>query len=149
MQELQGRGVIGYAEQMCARLDIPPSTIVFEILERDAIGDMTHTRTFLSTLREKGFLFALDDFGSGYNSFHYLRELHFEYVKLDGDFVRNILVSKIDHALVRNLSHLCSDLGMLMVAEFVESQEIMEALQDMGVNYAQGFHLGVPTPRIK
>jgi diguanylate cyclase (GGDEF)-like protein len=148
-QEIQGRGVLGFAEQMCTELGVPPQSVVFEILERDAIGDMTRMRKFLAELRRSGFSFALDDFGSGYNSFHYLRELHFEFVKLDGDFVRNILASKIDYALVRNLSNLCSDLGMLMVAEFVESQEIMDALKEMGVNYAQGFHLGVPTPRIK
>jgi EAL domain-containing protein (putative c-di-GMP-specific phosphodiesterase class I) len=148
-QEIQGRGVLGYAEQMCEELGIPPQNMVFELLERDAIGDMTRIRKFLTEMRRRGFSFALDDFGSGYNSFHYLRELHFEYVKLDGDFVRNILVSKIDHALVKNLSCLCQDLDMLMVAEFVESQEIMAALQEMGVNYAQGFHLGVPTPRMR
>jgi diguanylate cyclase (GGDEF)-like protein len=147
-QEIQGRGVLGYAENMCQQLEIPPQKIVFELLERDAIGDMNRMRKFLAELRRSGFSFALDDFGSGYNSFHYLRELHFEFVKLDGNFVRNILVSKIDYALVNNLSHLCRDLGMNMVAEYVESQEIMDALKDIGVDYAQGFHLGVPTPRM-
>lgn len=146
VQELQGRGVIGYAEQLCARLGIPPSTIVFELLERDAIGDMTHTRTFLTTLREKGFLFALDDFGSGYNSFHYLRELSFDFVKIDGAFVRNILNSKIDHSLVRNLTHLCQDIGIKVVAEFVESEELWQALRQIGIDFAQGYHLGLPTP---
>ncbi len=147
-QEIQGRGVLGYAEQMCAELGIPPQSMVFELLERDAIGDMTRMRKFLTEMRRSGFSFALDDFGSGYNSFHYLRELRFEYVKLDGEFVRNILVSKIDYALVKNLSHLCQDLGMLMVAEFVESEEIMDALRAMGVDYAQGFHLGVPRQKL-
>jgi diguanylate cyclase (GGDEF)-like protein len=148
-QEIQGRGVLSYAEKMCKDMNIPPQNIVFEILERDAIGDMTRMRKFLTELRRSGFSFALDDFGSGYNSFHYLRELHFEFVKLDGDFVRNILTSKIDYSLVNNLSRMCSDLGMLMVAEFVESQEILNALKEMGVHYAQGFHLGVPTPKMK
>jgi diguanylate cyclase (GGDEF)-like protein len=148
-QEIQGRGVLGYADQLCQELHIPPNCLVFEILERDAIGDMTHMRKFLTELRRKGFAFALDDFGSGYNSFHYLRELHFEFVKLDGDFVRNILNSKIDLALVSNLSRLCQDLGTLMVAEFVESKEIMDKLRELGVDYAQGFHLGVPTPRMR
>ena len=147
-QEIQGRGILGYAEQVCQELEIPPGNLVFEILERDAIGDMTHMRKFLTELRKKGFSFALDDFGSGYNSFHYLRELHFEYVKLDGAFVRNIMNSKVDYSLVNNLSRLCQDLDILMVAEFVESREIMEALQKMGVDFAQGFYLGVPTPRM-
>lgn len=147
-QEIQGRGVLGFAEEVCAELGLPPSAIVFEILERDAIGDMTHMRSFLSALRERGFLFALDDFGSGYNSFHYLRELRFDYVKIDGAFVRNILTSKIDQALVRNLSRLCQDLGIRAVAEFVESAELWEALRAMGIDYGQGYHLGMPTPRM-
>ncbi|HEX5363742.1 MAG TPA: bifunctional diguanylate cyclase/phosphodiesterase [Gallionella sp.] len=143
-QEIQGRGILGYAEQMCQEIGIPPKNVVFELLERDAVGDMTHMRKFLTDLRKKGFSFALDDFGSGYNSFHYLRELHFDFVKLDGSFVRNILNSRIDHALVSNLSRLCQDLGILMVAEYVESKEIMEAIQAMGVDYAQGYYLGLP-----
>lgn len=143
-QEIQGRGILGYAEQVCTELGVPSDRVVFEILERDAIGDMTHMRKFLSHLRDKGFLFALDDFGSGYNSFHYLRELHFNYVKIDGAFVKNILRSKIDFALVRNLSRLCQDLGIQTIAEYVESEDILLALRDMGVDYVQGFHLAVP-----
>lgn len=148
-QEIQGRNILGYAEDLCTRLNVSPSCIVFEILERDAIGDMTNMRKFLTSLRKKGFAFALDDFGSGYNSFHYLRELHFEYVKIDGAFVRNILNSKIDFALVQNLSNLCQDIGILTVAEFVENQEILEALRKMGINYAQGFYIGMPMRDIR
>ena len=143
-QEIQGRGVLGFAEHLCSEYNIPPHVVVFEILERDAIGDMTHMRKFLSDLRKKGFAFALDDFGSGYNSFHYLRELHFDYVKLDGAFVRNILNSRIDHTLVHNLIRLCQGLGILTVAEFVENEEILSELKKMGVDYAQGYHLGMP-----
>jgi diguanylate cyclase (GGDEF)-like protein len=144
-QEIQGRGILGYAEELCNSLGIPPECIVFEILERDAIGDMTNMRKFLTNLRRKGFAFALDDFGSGYNSFHYLRELKFEYVKIDGAFVRNILNSKIDYALVHNLSRLCQDIGIKTVAEFVETDEILLALKAMGINYAQGFRISLPT----
>ena len=147
-QEIQGRGVLGYAEQLCNSLGIPPQRVVFEILERDAISDMTNMRKFLANLRDKGFAFALDDFGSGYNSFHYLRELRFEYVKIDGEFVRNILNSKIDYALVHNLARLCSDIGIHTVAEFVETQAIHDALKDMGIDYVQGFHIGMPTLRM-
>ncbi|NDU85703.1 MAG: bifunctional diguanylate cyclase/phosphodiesterase [Ferrovum sp.] len=143
-QEIQGRGILGFAEQLCRQFSIPPSLIVFEILERDAIGDMTNMRKFLSNLRDKGFAFALDDFGSGYNSFHYLRELRFDFVKLDGAFVRNILNSKVDQILIKNLNHLCQELGILTVAEFVESHEILMVLTEMGINYAQGYHLGLP-----
>jgi diguanylate cyclase (GGDEF)-like protein len=143
-QEIQGRGILGFAEELCNRLEVQPSSIVFEILERDAIGDLTHMGKFLANLRKKGFAFALDDFGSGYNSFHYLRELRFEYVKIDGMFVRNIRDSKIDRVLVRNLSRLCQELDILTIGEFVESEEIFDMLKDMGVNYGQGFHIGLP-----
>ncbi|MFU8790378.1 MAG: putative bifunctional diguanylate cyclase/phosphodiesterase [Methylobacter sp.] len=149
VQEIQGRGILGYAEELCQQLELPPEDIVFELLEREAIGDITNMRRFLTNLRRKGFAFALDDFGTGYNSFHYLRELHFEYVKIDGAFVRNILNSKVDYALVHNLSRLCQDIGILTVAEFVENQEIWEALKDMGINYAQGYHIGMPLPEMQ
>lgn len=143
-QEIEGRGMLGYAEQFCGELGIPPSVIVFEILERDAIGDMGHMRQFLTELKKKGFLFALDDFGSGYNSFHYLRELSFDFVKIDGDFVKNIVQSAVDQTLVRNLIRLCQELGILTIAEFIENDEIFQAVRSMGVDYAQGFHLGRP-----
>jgi len=149
VQEIQGRGILGYAEDLCQKLELPPESIVFELLERDAIGDMTNMRRFLANLRRKGFAFALDDFGTGYNSFHYLRELRFEYVKIDGAFVRNILNSKVDYALVHNLSRLCQDIDILTVAEFVENQEIWDALKDMGINYAQGYHISIPMPEMK
>ncbi len=149
VQEIQGRGVLGYAEELCQQLNISPNQIVFELLERDAISDMTNMRRFLNNLRTKGFEFALDDFGSGYNSFHYLRELRFEYVKIDGSFVRNILNSKIDYALVQNLSKLCQDIDILTVAEFVENEQIWQALKEMGINYAQGYHLGMPISEMR
>ena len=145
-QEIHGMGSLRYAEVQCHELGVPPDRVVFEITERDAISDMANMRKFLKELREKGFLFALDDFGSGYNSFHYLRELTFDYVKIDGSFVRNILHSQVDKALVSNLSRLCQDLGIKTIAEFVESADVMGVLCDVGVDYAQGYYLGKPAP---
>jgi len=147
-QEIQGRGVLDFADTLCRDMGIDPSRIVLELTERDAISDMSHMRRFLSRLRNSGFAFALDDFGSGYNSFHYLRELHFEYVKIDGAFVRNIVNSRIDYVLVGNLAGMCRDLGMLTIAEYVESEEILKALKEMGIDHAQGYFLGMPVPEI-
>jgi len=143
-QEIQHRGILQYAAALCDEYAIEPNRIVFEVTEREAISDMANMRKFLSQLREKGFAFALDDFGSGYNSFHYLRELHFEYVKIDGAFITNILNSKVDNALVKTLNQLCQELGMKTLAEFVESESVMQRLREMGIDYAQGFHLGLP-----
>lgn len=143
-QEIQSRQILNFAEQLCLENNIPSDRLVFEITEREAISDMINMREFLTIIRAKGFAFALDDFGSGYNSFHYLRELHFEYVKIDGAFVANILNSKIDLVLIENLVRICQQLGMKTLAEFVESEEIMKLLKLMGVDFAQGFHLGMP-----
>lgn len=148
-QEIEERNILGFAADLCTRLGVPPGCVVFEILERDAISDMSNMRKFLSSLRESGFAFALDDFGSGYNSFHYLRELHFDFVKIDGAFVRNIMNSRIDYALVRNLSRLCQDIGIRTVAEFVENQGILEALIEMNIDYAQGLHISMPTRELR
>lgn len=145
-QEIQSPGILSYAEKLCHQFKISPHDVVFEITERDAIGDMAPMRKFLADLRKKGFAFALDDFGSGYNSFHYLRELHFEYVKIDGAFVRNLLNSPIDYALVRNLCRLCQDLGIQTIGEGVESKEILRALKDIRIDYAQGYYVGRPVP---
>ncbi len=147
-QQMQNREILSHAEGLCEHLELPRELLVFELLERDAIGDITRMREFLAELRDKGFAFALDDFGSGYNSFHYLRELHFEYVKIDGAFVRNICRSRTDMALVRNLTHLCQDLGIQTVAEFVEDADILHSLQEIGVDYAQGYHLSLPQPEM-
>lgn len=145
-EEMRDRGILGFAKDLCDRLEFPPDRVVFEIVEREAIGYLAHMRKFLAKFRRIGFSFALDDFGSGYNSFHYLRELHFEYVKIDGEFVRNIMNSRIDRALVSNLASLCRDLGTKTIAEFVESEQTLTTLQDMGIDYVQGFHIGMPMP---
>ena len=146
--EIQNRGLLGRAEALCEDLGVSPERVVFELLEREAIEDLPSMRHFLSELRKKGFAFALDDFGSGYNSFHYLRELELDFVKIDGAFVRNTPHSKVDYALVANLAQLCSDLGIATIAEFIDSEEVLEAVRSMGVDYAQGFHLSLPRPNM-
>lgn len=148
VQEIQNRNVLAFASRLCYQWGIDPHRIVFELLERDAISDMEKIRRFLSALRKKGFRFALDDFGSGYNSFHYLRELEFDFVKIDGAFIRGIEHSKTDEALVRNLVRLCHDLGIQTVAEFVESRSLLEHLRELGVTHAQGYYIGLPRPAL-
>lgn len=147
-QEIESRGILGYAEALCDHLTLSPDCLVFEITERDAINNMKKMRAFITRLRDKGFGFALDDFGSGHNSFHYLRELRFDYAKIDGAYVRNMLSSKTDYALVHNLFNLCRDLDIGIIAEYVENKETFETLRDMGVDYVQGFYIGLPHPKM-
>ncbi|BBL70560.1 hypothetical protein MoryE10_11660 [Methylogaea oryzae] len=143
-QELQGRSVISYADHLCQDFNIPRDCIVFEITERAAIQDIGRMRQFLSRLRNKGFSFALDDFGCGYNSFHYLRDLHFEYVKIDGEFVKNIRRTTIDHALVECLSNLCAKIGTKTIGEYIENADILQEINLLNVDFAQGFYVGLP-----
>lgn len=148
LQEIENRNVLGFAARLCHQWGLDPHRIVFELLERHAVDDLEKMRGFIRQLRKKGFRFALDDFGSGYNSLHYLREIEVDFVKIDGAFVRGILTSRIDEALVRNLARLCQDLGMETVAEFIENGEVLTKVRAMGITHAQGYHLGLPLPRL-
>ena len=140
----QNRGILQYTSSICKEKGIPPECIVFEMTEREVVSDMTSMKNFLGELRAQGFAFALDDFGSGYNSFRYLRELYFDYVKIDGELVKNMRHNKADVALVESLNSLCSKLEMTTIAEFVEDNESLTQLKEMGVVYCQGFHTGSP-----
>ena len=144
----QNRGILQYTSSICKEKGIPPECIVFEMTEREVVSDMTSMKKFLGELRAHGFAFALDDFGSGYNSFRYLRELYFDYVKIDGELVKNMRHNKADVALVESLNSLCRKLEMTTIAEFVEDNESLTQLKEMGVVYCQGFHTGSPSREI-
>jgi diguanylate cyclase (GGDEF)-like protein len=145
---VQNRGILQYASGVCREKGISPNRIVFEVTERQVVRDISTMKQFLGELRNQGFSFALDDFGSGYNSFQYLRELYFEYVKIDGEFVRNMLHNKTDDILIESLFSLCDKLGMKTIAEFVENDEILTRLQEIGVPFCQGYKIGRPSPTL-
>lgn len=144
-QQFHKQGILEFALELCDRMRMPPRDLVFELAEQDIIGNVTAMRNFIEELRNKGFAFALDNFGSGYNSLHYLHELYFEYVKIDGHLVRNILRSRVDYALVEHLARLCANLGIQTVAEYIESKALLTEASKLGINYAQGFHVGQPS----
>lgn len=125
---------------------IDAGKICFEITETTAISNLTTAISFISTLKEKGCQFALDDFGSGLSSFGYLKNLPVDYLKIDGMFVRNIVEDPIDHAMVRSINEIGQVMGMQTIAEFVENDEIKGMLREIGVNYAQGYGMGKPQP---
>lgn len=127
---------------------IAPERIVFEITERDTVRNLTLVERFLAGLKTDGFKLALDDFGSGFSSFHYLRRFPIDFLKLEGDFIINILNDKRDLAFVRNMRNLASELGLKVIAEFVETPEILTLLGEMGIDYAQGYHVGRPRPQL-
>ena len=138
-----------YVTELLSQYDIPAEKICFEITETAAISRMTEVRRFMAVLRHEGATFALDDFGSGLSSFSYLKQMPIDILKIDGAFVRNMSQDETDRAMVRAIADIGQTLGKQVVAEFVEDARAVGYLQDMGVHFAQGFHLHRPEPVAK
>lgn len=120
--------------------------ICFEITETAAIANLRRATRFMKQLKDLGCRFALDDFGSGLSSFAYLKNLEVDYLKIDGSFVRDMVEDPIDYAMVEAINNVGHVMNIQTIAEFVETSEIREALQSLGVNYGQGFGIGRPVP---
>ncbi|MGL5360218.1 MAG: putative bifunctional diguanylate cyclase/phosphodiesterase, partial [Shewanella sp.] len=143
---LGAEGMVEYIAKQQALFDIPSQCICFEITETTAIQNRHRGMEMLKQLRKLGFSFALDDFGSGFASYGYLRELPVDYVKIDGCFVKNLAVNAKDYAIVKSIQDVCRVMGIETVAEFVENQDIIDRLYSIGINYAQGYAIGRPQP---
>jgi len=124
---------------------VAPNRLILEITETAAIASIDQARRFAEALRELGCRFALDDFGAGFGSFYYLKHIPVDFLKIDGDFVRSPR-SRADDLVVESIVHMARGLGKQTIAEFVEDEGTLEALRAQGVDYAQGFHIGRPTP---
>jgi len=122
--------------------------LVFEISERDTVKSMNLLEQFILTLKKEGYMLAVDDFGSGLSSFHYLKHFPIDFVKIDGEFIANILSNPKDQAVVRCISNLAQELQAKAIAEYVENQEVLDAVKAIGIPYAQGFYIRKPTPYI-
>jgi len=125
---------------------IPPGKICFEITETAAITNLSTASLFIAKMKVLGCQFALDDFGSGLSSFGYLKNLTVDFLKIDGMFVKNIVDDPIDRAMVKSINEIGQVMGMKTIAEFVENDDIQTVLNDIGVNFAQGYGLGEPIP---
>jgi diguanylate cyclase (GGDEF)-like protein len=125
---------------------IPLEKLCFEVTETAAIANLANATRFITALRARGCRFALDDFGSGVSSFAYLRSLPVDYLKIDGTFVRHIVDDPIDSAMAQSINEIGHTMGKRTVAESVENAAILNKLQQMGVDYAQGFVIARPQP---
>ena len=123
---------------------VSPSRIVFEITERDTVKNLSLLERFFADLKAEGFKLAIDDFGSGFSSFHYLRRFPFDFLKIEGDFIANMLNSERDRIFVQSINDLARALKIQVVAEFVESEEVLDVLRELRIDYAQGYHIGRP-----
>jgi EAL domain-containing protein (putative c-di-GMP-specific phosphodiesterase class I) len=122
------------------------SKICFEITETAAIANFHDSLHFISTLKEIGCRFALDDFGSGFSSFAYLKRLPVDFLKIDGIFVEDIAKDPVSLAMVNSINEIGHVMGMETIAEFVENDLILAKLRSIGVNYVQGYEIGRPRP---
>jgi EAL domain-containing protein (putative c-di-GMP-specific phosphodiesterase class I) len=140
--------MLRHIERGLARRGIEASRLIVEVTETAAISDMGRARAFCDGVQALGCAVALDDFGAGFGSFQYLKHLPFDYLKIDGDFIRCLPVSTTDQLVVKALVDVVRGMGRRTIAEFVSDDFTVRLLREYGVDYAQGFELGRPAARI-
>ncbi len=143
---LNDETLLDFIEAQFAEHAFPPAQVCFEITETAAIQNLRQALKLLAALKHRGSQLALDDFGSGLSSFHYLKTLPVDYLKIDGGFVKDMIENASDDALVAAINQMSHALGIETIAEFAHSQEIIARLHELGVDYAQGYFFGQPAP---
>ncbi|SAK85040.1 sensory box protein [Caballeronia arationis] len=137
---------LGFVREQFASSGVAPSLICFEITETAAIANLASAARFMRELNALGCRFALDDFGAGMSSFGYLKHLPVEYLKIDGSFVMDIQHDSVSRDMVAAINEMGHSMKCRTIAEYVESDGILRTLGEIGVDYAQGFHIGRPLP---
>ncbi|MDH5446007.1 MAG: EAL domain-containing protein [Gammaproteobacteria bacterium] len=143
-QSLGEEEFLDYVLQQFELSNVHFHQVCFEITETAVISNIVCAQNFLETLRNKGCLFALDDFGSGLSSFTYLKTLPVDYLKIDGSFIQNLLSDENDYNLVISINQIGHVMGINTIAEFVEDKATLQALENIGIDYAQGYEIGRP-----
>ncbi len=132
---------------MLKNFGLDPSKLVFEITERDTVKTLSYIEQHIRDLKREGFRFAIDDFGAGYSSFQYIKTFSIDFLKVDGEFIRNMTpTNTIEKAIVSSIADLADKLGIKTIAEFVENKEILGEVESSGINYAQGYYIKRPSP---
>lgn len=137
--------IMRLVKQSLETFNADPHSIIFEVTETAAVDNLAQAREFIDSLKTLGCRFALDDFGIGFSSFHYLRNLPVDFVKIDGSFVRNLHAEPEDRIFIKAMVDLANGLGITCIAEFVENQGIVDVLRELGVKYGQGYYIAEPS----
>lgn len=122
--------------------------LTFEITETEAVRDLDKAKNFIESLKSLGCKFALDDFGVGFTSFLYLKEMRVDYIKIDGCFIKKLEENQSDQVFVKAIVDVASGMGIKTIAEFVETEAALGLLRKLGVDYAQGYLIGKPSPEL-
>jgi diguanylate cyclase (GGDEF)-like protein/PAS domain S-box-containing protein len=136
---------LGFVIDELKKQNLPDGAICFEITETAAISNLSRVIHFMQSLKKLGCKFSLDDFGSGLSSFTYLKNLPVDYLKIDGQFIRNVAEDMVDESMVRAKSQVGQAMGIETIAERVESKKVLDKLSEIGVEYAQGYYIARPT----
>lgn len=148
---MSGRSIVDpeFASAVTAELAADPAraaAMTLELTETAVVGDVSVAREFAETISATGVRFALDDFGAGFGSYHYLKHLIFDYVKIDGEFISDLDSSAVDRSIVESIVGVAHELGKQVIAEHVRSAEILALVRARGIAFAQGFEIGPPIP---
>jgi diguanylate cyclase (GGDEF)-like protein len=145
-QSLDEEGFLKYVLNEIKAAEIRPQMLCFEITETAAITNLALASEFIATLKALGCSFALDDFGTGMSSFEYLKNLSVDYLKIDGSFVKDILLDDVQRTMVQSMNQVGHMMGVETIAEYVENEEIINVLREIGLDYGQGYGISRPMP---
>jgi diguanylate cyclase (GGDEF)-like protein/PAS domain S-box-containing protein len=143
---LQDNEIHALLREQLARQQLPGTKLCIEVTEMVALGELGASAEWISKLREQGIKVALDDFGSGFASYAYLRHLPLDILKIDGTFISGLEHDPINQAMVSSMQQIAQQLGLKTVAEFVETQATLDCLRSLGIDYAQGYFIDRPQP---
>ncbi|HEX9941638.1 MAG TPA: EAL domain-containing protein [Thermoanaerobaculia bacterium] len=147
-QSIGEESFLSYVIEELEKSRVDARRICFEITETAAISKLDSAIRFISVLKAKGCRFILDDFGSGLSSFAYLRDLQVDFLKIDGEFVQNMMEDRVKRAMVESINQIGHVMGLQTIGEWVENRQTFEALKELGVDYAQGYWLCRPQPLV-
>lgn len=145
-QSISNDEFLGFLTETVANSNIDAGKLCFEITETAAILNIEAASRLIETLKGLGCTFALDDFGSGHASYLYLRDLDVDYLKIDGTFIQDMAVDPVNQTLVKTMVDMGRILGKQIIAEFVEDEATLKALEGLGVDFVQGYFIGHPGP---